>query len=434
MRWKTVALRSLLRALLLGGAIFGKATAAAHVVPDSASLDREVTRLMQAANVPGFALAVIDEGKIMHLRAYGQRDIGRGLPLTVDTVMYGASLTKGTFAYAVMGLVEEGRLDLDTPIADLLPKPLPDYEKYADLADEPRWRAITPRMLLSHTAGFPNFRFFTPRGFDENGKLTIEFDPGTRFAYSGEGINLLQFVIEAGMGIDATELMRQRVFERFGMTRTDVVWRDAFADNFAMEYDSANASLGHKQRRGMRAAGSMDTTLRDYAAYLAGLIRGEGLGRAARAELFRSQIAIDSVQQFPTLSTDTTTDNRGIALASGLGWIVYDSPQGRAFFKGGHDDGTRNLALCLESSRRCILMLSNGANGDHIFNEMIDRVLGPTCFPWFWSGKIPYDRQVLQAPDARAFPQGASTRRPATCHPTCGNCPVDAAVAPGVVR
>ena len=101
---------------------------------EGAKLDAEVAGLMRAAKVPGLALAVIRGGRIRHLRAYGLRDASRDLPLQADTVMYGASLTKATFATMVMTLVADGTLDLDKPIADYLPKPLPDYPDYADLA------------------------------------------------------------------------------------------------------------------------------------------------------------------------------------------------------------------------------------------------------------------------------------------------------------
>lgn len=370
-----------------------------------AALDREVERLMRAANVPGLALAVIDDGRIAHLKAYGSRDLEKKLPLTTDTVMYGASITKGEFAYAVMSLVDSGRLDLDRSIADYLPKPLPEYEKYADLAGDERWRKLTARMLLSHTSGFPNFRFFTPEGtFDEHGKLRFHFEPGERYAYSGEGINLLQFVIEAGLGIDATGLMQRQVFDRFGMTRTSLVWREDFAANVAIGYDPQNKPLGHRQRGAFRAAGSMDTTIADQAAFLAGLARGEGLSAAGKAELLRPQVAIRSVQQFPTLSEDATEDNRGIELSYGLGWVVYREPRGRAWSKGGHDDGTNNLTLCVADGRRCLVILSNSSNGEGIFKYLADAALGPTCLPWFWAGYIPYDHPEWRAPEARAQP------------------------------
>lgn len=374
------------------------------------ALDERVETLMREARIPGLALAVIEDGRIVHLKAYGSRDVERNLPLTTDTVMYGASITKGEFAYAVMSLVEAGKLDLDRSIADYLPKPLPEYEKYADLAGDERWRKLTPRMLLSHTSGFPNFRFFTPEGaYDKDGKLKFYFEPGSRYAYSGEGINLLQFVVEAGLGIDAGGLMQRQVFDRFGMKRSSMVWRDDFADNLAIGYDEQGQPLGHKQRGSVRAAGSMDTTIADQAAFLAGLVRGEGLSTASKTELLRPQVAIHSVQQFPTLSEDTTQDNRDIGLSYGLGWVVYHTPRGKAWSKGGHDDGTNNLTLCVADGRRCLVILSNSSNGEGIFKYLADAALGPTCLPWFWGGYIPYDHPEWRRPEARAMP-----------HPPCG--------------
>ena len=87
--------------------------------------------------------------------------------------MYGASLTKAVFAYTVLQLVDEGRIGLDVPIDRYLDKPLPDYteaaveDKYArwsDLAGDERWRKLTPRILLTHSAGFANFGFLEPDG------------------------------------------------------------------------------------------------------------------------------------------------------------------------------------------------------------------------------------------------------------------------------
>jgi CubicO group peptidase (beta-lactamase class C family) len=378
-----------------------------------------VETLMREARVTGLALAVIHDGKVAELKTYGLRDVERNLPLTPDTTMYAASLTKGAFAYAVMGLVRDGRLDLDRSIADYLPRPLPEYEKYADLAGDERWRRLTPRMLLAHTAGFPNFRFFTPQGYDEHAKLAFAFDPGGRFAYSGEGINLLQFVIEHGLGVDAGTLMQERVFDRFGMRGSGMTWRDAFAANLAQGYDEDGESLGHKQRGAVRAAGSMDTTLRDFAAFLAGLSRNEGLDAGTRDELFGTQVRIDSVQQLPTLSTETTTDNAAIELAYGLGWSVYRTQEGRAFFKGGHDDGTRNIAVCVRDGRDCLLLMSNSSNADSIFPYLIEYKLGSSvCFPWYWQSYLPYDHPELRAPDANAQP-----------HPPCTGWPLPAKVA-----
>lgn len=386
------------------------------------ALDRRVENLMQAAHVPGLALAVIENGQVVQLRAYGERDTEKHLPLTIDTTMYAASITKAAFAYATMSLVDDHRLDLDAPLPTLLPKPLPDYGKYADLKDDPRWRQITPRMLLSHTAGFANFRFFAPDGgYDANGKLKIYFDPGTRFAYSGEGINLMQFVLEEGLHEDVGQLMQQQLFERFHMKRSSMTWRGDFADDLAMGYDETGKPLGHKQRGSVRAAGSMDTTAADYAQLLAGMVRGDGLSGQTHRQWLKPVIAIHSVQQFPTLDTATTHDNDGIGLSYALGVVTFQSPQGPAWFKSGHDDGTNNVVLCLQASRDCVMILSNSSNAESIFKYLIDATLGPTCFPWFWEGYVPYDHPTWRDARSRGMP-----------HPPCA--PVTGAATSGYLE
>jgi CubicO group peptidase (beta-lactamase class C family) len=122
----------------------------------SEEIDATVTRVMHAAEVTGVGLAVFDQGKVVYLKAYGVRDKEKNLPLTEGSVMAAASFSKAAFAYMVMQLVDEKMLDLDKPVYQYLPKPLPEYPTYKDLADDPRYKRITARMLLSHTSGFPN--------------------------------------------------------------------------------------------------------------------------------------------------------------------------------------------------------------------------------------------------------------------------------------
>ena len=280
----------------------------------SAEIDSTVTRLMHAAEVTGVGLAIFDQGKVVYEKPYGVRDKEKNLPLTEDSVMTAASLTKVAFAYMVMQLVDERILDLEKPVYQYLPKPLPEYAPYKDLAGDPRYKKITARMLLSHTSGFPNWRWF-----NDDRKLNINFEPGSRYAYSGEGIDLLQLVVETITNKPLQDLMRAHVFEPFGMTRSSMVWENRFESDYANGYDEYGRSFGPERRTTANAAGSMLTTLRDYATFLSALLHSKPLGVRATGLLFNRQIAIHSAHQFPSLSEETTTAYDRIRLSYGLG-------------------------------------------------------------------------------------------------------------------
>lgn len=349
-----------------------------------AAIDRRVSELMTAGQVQGLAVALIRDGHVVYLRAFGPRSAD-GQPLTPDTVMYGASLTKATFAVMVMQLVQEGRVDLDRPIADDLPKPLPDYPKYADLAGDPRWKKLTLRILLDHTSGFANLRALEP-----DGKLRFHRDPGARYGYSGEGINLAQFVLEQGLGLDVGAEMQRRLFDRFGMARTSLTWRADFADNVADHFLADGTTAPHHRRESVRAAGSMDTTPRDWSAFLAGLMRGEALEPSTMRQMTALRVAIDSRVQFPTLTEETTDANAAIRLGYGVGWGVYETPFGHAMFKEGHDDGTTNYAMCVPTRRACILLMSNTDRAEGVYKALVESLMGDVALPWRWESYIPY--------------------------------------------
>ena len=98
----------------------------AQHIPAGPAIDAEVRSIMAQTSANGMAVAVIDHGKVRYVQAYGIRNANKD-PLTTDTIMYGASLTKTVFAYTVMQLVDQGKLNLDTPIRDDLDQPLPSY-------------------------------------------------------------------------------------------------------------------------------------------------------------------------------------------------------------------------------------------------------------------------------------------------------------------
>ncbi len=355
--------------------------------------DNLIKGLMETHRVPGLAYALMEGGKVVERRTYGFAKLEEGQPLDADTVMYGASLTKLVFAVYLLQLVDEGRLDLDTPIDRLLPKPLPDYrgdggsllEDYSDLAGDARWKDLTLRMLLSHTTGLPNYRFFTPDGrFDRDAELKFFFDPNERYGYSGEGYYIAQLVVEEATGLDTAAELEQRFFGPLGMTRTSLTWRDDFKPNFAHGYSVEGKNLKHNMQSNVRAAGSMDTTLHDLSTWIAALTGGKLISEQSFKELTGASFPIMSRHQFPTLDATPNAANRIIGLAAGVGTVNWTGPQGRAFVKGGHNEKTDNLVVCLLAQKRCLLLMSNTAKGDRIFPQIFEAVLGPTGLPWSW--------------------------------------------------
>lgn len=379
---------------------------AASRLPENAAIDAKVRSVMAQTHAQGLAIAVIDNGRPVYVQAYGLRN-GKGDPLTVDTVMYGASLTKPVFAYTVMRLAAQGRIDLDTSIDKYLPKPLPEYggeqivDRYADWsALDARWRKLTPRILLTHSAGFANFGFLEP-----DGKLRFHFDPGAHYAYSGDGLITLQFVMETGLRIDVGA-ETQRIFKDYGMGRTSLIWRPDFSANLADGWDASGGTVAHDERSKVRAAGSMDTTIADFAKFAAAFVRGDGLSRKRHADMLRPMLPITTRSQFPSLQPELPVAQRRKDLAAGLGVVVFDGPQGRGFFKGGHDDITANTWVCVLATRRCLVILSNDVRAEGGFRALAEFVLGPTGVPYDWEyGPAPV---AVSAPDAIAPIPGSS--------------------------
>ena len=323
-----------------------------------AEIDSTVSRLMRAAEVTGVGIAIFNQGKIAYLKTYGVRDKEKHLPLTPDSVMTAASLSKAAFATMVMELVRKGVLDLDRPVYQYLPKPLPEYPFYRDLAGDPRYKLITLRMCLDHTTGFPNWR-----SFNEDRKLNINFQPGSRYAYSGEGILLAQLVVETATKKPVNDLMREYIFTPDNMKRTSMVWEERFESDFANGYDEYGRSLGPQRRKTADAAGSMRTTLHDYANFLQAILQGKNPDAKTREPMLTPQIEIFEKHEFPSLNTETTDANHGIKLSYGLGWGLYWTPYGRAFFKEGHDEGWRHYTVGFDKS----------GNGDPHHDQQLQR-------------------------------------------------------------
>ena len=239
------------------------------------TLKQDIPTLLEEGYIPGFALAVLEEGVPVWHSYFGKTNVESGETVNDKSVFQAASLTKPVFAYMCLRLVDRGLLNLDKPLVQYLP-----YER---LAHEPRAKKITARLVLSHQTGLPNWG-------DE--KLELNFDPGTSFNYSGEGYVFLQRVLEKLTGMDLPQLARQEVFVPLGMSRSMLTVGEEDLDQLAFGHNEWGGDPGRRTWTDANAASSLHTTASDYARFLQAAYRGTGLSEKSRREMFRHQVQV----------------------------------------------------------------------------------------------------------------------------------------------
>ena len=360
----------------------------------TAEIDFIVTNLMDSANVEGLSLAILNNNEPVYVKAYGYKNKPQNELMDTATVNYAASFSKAVFAVLILKLTEQGIIDLDKPLYKYLKKPISDYEEFAELGKDERYMEITARMCLSHTTGLPNIRYIQPTtgALDTLGTLKIYFKPGTRYAYSGEGIKFLQLAVEDITEKNVEELSQEQIFKPLKMFRTGYIWHDNFDDNFAIGHLDDGRIMIKKKRTVPNAAGSLVTTISDFSKFISALMQGEILEKKTFDEMLTPQIKINSKYQFPTIMDETTTNNDKIQLSYGLGWGLLKCAYGRAFFKEGHSDAWRDYNINFVDKETSIIIICNSENGEALFRELLEKTIGDTCTPWEWEGYIPYNQ------------------------------------------
>ena len=204
----------------------------------AAAIDQALRQAAEARQVPGVvALAATDKG-VVYEGAFGRRKLPDGPAMTLDTVFWIASMTKAVTSTAAMQLVEQGRLQLDQPIADVLPElRSPQVLEGFDASGAPRLRPaarpITLRHLLTHTAGFSYDvwnadigRYMKQAGVpgvitvrNDALKTPLVFDPGERWEY-GINIDFVGKMVERVSGQTLEAYFREHIFAPLGMADT----------------------------------------------------------------------------------------------------------------------------------------------------------------------------------------------------------------------
>ena len=363
------------------------------------TLTEKIEAITKEAKVAGLAIAVFNNNEVVYQNAFGCKNAKLKDTLGINTVFYGASLSKMVFAHLVMQLVENSIINLDTPLQNYLKQPLPDikFEKswkgFSDLKEDERYKQVTARMCLSHTTGFPNWRWLTDKGLDENGKLYFQFDPGTKYSYSGEGLHLLHFVIEQITGKGLEELAREKIFNPLGMDMTSYVWQKRFENKYCNGHDSNGAPLPKDTEDEAGAAGSMETSLADYSKFLVSVMNKKLLKEPAFNEMIKPQIRIKSKQQFGPEAKLNTDAFDTINLSYGLGWGLLKSKYGTGAFKEGHSDGFQHYFIIFPEKKIGVLIMTNSDNGESVFKEILELSIADTFTPWQWENYIPYNKK-----------------------------------------
>lgn len=208
-------------------------------VPGMESYDKTITDLMRKHAIPGGAVAVMHDGKLIYARGFGYADVENKTPVQPDALFRIASVSKTLTAVAIMKLVEEGKLKLDDRVAPFIAHLTPAPGATVD----PRWEQITVRQLLNHTGGWDRNK--PNGGFDPIDRpavaaaavnasapassetlirymkgMPLDFNPGEKWAYSNFGYIILGRVIERVSGMPYAEYVRARVLQPVGANRT----------------------------------------------------------------------------------------------------------------------------------------------------------------------------------------------------------------------
>lgn len=329
-----------------------------------ATIERLTPLLMSAHHVPGVSIALVRDRKVAWTRSWGVADARTGTPVTGDTLFEAASMTKPVFAVSVLGLVEQGKIDLDRPLAeDVAPPAVPFQEER---------RRITPRMVLSHTSGLPNWR---KGGEERDGPLPVLFSPGSRFGYSGEAIYQLQRVVEKVTGEPLEEHARRALFAPLGMAGTSYVWTADLDARLASGHEADGTFLARARYTHANAAYTLVTTATDYARLLAAILDPEGsapggLSRASVAAMLRHEVRVDVRDPI-----ERPGRARGREVFWGLGWSLNTTAAGDvAHHSGSNSTGFRCFAQFSPGRGTGIVVLTNGLGGGELWTRLIASV------------------------------------------------------------
>lgn len=335
---------------ILAAALLAAATAQARPVQSGvddavlsplSGLATAAPRLLSSLKIASLSVAIVENGQTAEAHAWGQASPSQ--PATIETLYNVASLTKPVSAEVAMRLAAGGRISLDEPMSAYWVDP--------DVADDPRSARLTPRLVMSHRSGLPNWR---PAG---GGKLSFVNEPGETFGYSGEGFEWLARFIEAKTGEPFEDLAQSLVFEPSGMRETAYTRRPWIEGRLAVPYDADLKVLAPQVADHYFASDDLISTPRDYARFVVGMLQKRG-------------VTPDLYLEREKLQTDRRTqtclgDEPGCAAEDGfgLGWETLLIGGRRFLMHTGMDDGTFTFVYLEPKNGTGLVMFTNSTNG-----------------------------------------------------------------------
>ncbi|MFT5167457.1 MAG: CubicO group peptidase (beta-lactamase class C family) [Saprospiraceae bacterium] len=329
-------------------------------------LDQKIPQLLNDFIVPGAAIAIIENGKIILQKGYGYSDIDKKIKVNNLTGFNIASISKTVAAWGVMKLVQEGKIDLDAPAEKYLNRWHLPKSKFD--ADE-----VTIRRLLSHTAGLSlhGYPGWSPSDIlptiEESlegknngpGGVEIIMEPGTKWKYSGGGYSILQLIIEEVTGEKFEVYMQGEILNPLGMTNSSYTIDEKILNSSSQEYDSFGEVIDFELFTAQAAAG-LHTTIEDFTKF-------------AQASLYKNK---QNKNYQSILSADYIETMMEPALASdgryGLGYQV-NSISGTSVTLRGHGGANTGWHAILNVdpvSNDGFIMFTNGGAGYNIYNQI----------------------------------------------------------------
>jgi len=302
-----------------------------------ATVPEAMTALVKRHHVCAAAVAVIKHRRLEAIHFASGCEPAPAV--RANSVFQAASLSKPVFAYAVLKLVAQGRMDLDASVMNYLPQGYrhranPLQPAPADLVTDPQLSAVTVRMALNHTSGLPNW---------SGGRLRVGARPGSAFSYSGEGYVMLQRAVEAVTGQPLDVFMAAQVFKPLAMQHSSYVWTEQRAQGLLPGTKANGAARATMVMKEPVAAFSLYTSAADYARFMTALLNDD----RAIANIAGSPVAVDAQ----------------LGLFWGLGWGMEGGASDATIWQWGNNPGYRAFAMASLDTGDGFVMLTNSENG-----------------------------------------------------------------------